>query len=444
MAIRHAAAVASASIEKMLGTAEHTSEMVHLQRQLIEFQMCLHASELAFLDVLVRMSDDLKLAIIFELFDDDCSGEISVEEFALCLQKMDKSKTFNESLHAAILSRTAFDVNEDGMLDLPEFGLFLTDLVVALECPFNDLAQLMAMRVAFDDHGTSVLDAGIVALVQDASEALSNPQKYNDAVMEVRMLLLFQVLANQDTGLARFEDVVKSLVNATKDMDETPRQALLMCDHRSAERTLDYDQFSELLLNVVMAGNLVFHEVANSMTFALSKQGGTKIELGALFLGDEMLKISSNENKSEQPEGNITDSVEYGRMCRLFDLWDLDHSGTLEFSEFALGMRKFQQAKDMESTVDDTVAALMSFDTDGDQQLDKNEFAQFLVQFAASCNVPISDLLDFMVVSSSLKDNSEAEADYIASIKERTTSQMRQKARAANNHGGLFGTFWAK
>jgi hypothetical protein len=302
----------------------------------------------------------------------------------------------------------------------------------------------MAMRVAFGDHGTSVLDAGIAALIHDASEALSNPQKYNDAAMEVRMLLLFQVLANQDTGLARFEDIVKSLVNATKDMDETPRQALLMCDYRSAERALDYDQFSELLLNVAIAGNLIFDDVANSMTLALSKQGGTKIELGALFLGDTMLKISLGENKSEQAEGNISDYMEYGRMCRLFDLWDLDHSGTLEFSEFALGMRKFQEAKDMDSTVDDTVAAMMSFDSDGDQQLDKEEFARFLVQFAASSNVPVSDLIDFMVVSSSLKNNSEAEANYIASIKERTTSQMRQKARASNNHGRLFGTFWAK
>jgi hypothetical protein len=47
-----------------------------------------------------------------------------------------------------------------------------------------------------------------------------------------------------------------------------------------------------------------------------------------------------------------------------------------------------------------------------------------------------------MVVSSSLKDNSEAEADYIASIKERTTSEMRKRARASNNKGGLFGSFW--
>lgn len=73
MSIRHCAVVAAASIEKMLENTSSTSEMVRLQRQLIEFSMCAQAAELAFLDAMVRMSDDLKLATLFELFDDDSS-----------------------------------------------------------------------------------------------------------------------------------------------------------------------------------------------------------------------------------------------------------------------------------------------------------------------------------------------------------------------------------
>ena len=335
MASRHAAVVAAASIEKMLETTERTSDMVTLQRQLIEFEMCSQASQLAFLDVMVRMNDDLKLATLFELFDDDSSGDVSAEELGLCLQKMDKSKSFRESLDAAILSLLSFDANEDGMMDIHEFGLFLTDLVVSLQCPFSDLAQLMAMRVAFEDHGTSVLDAGIVALLQDCSEALISPQAYNEAVTEVRMLLLFQVLDYDQKQLVRFEDFVKSLVNVAKDMDEIPRQALLMCDSRNADRMLDYDQFSELLLNVVAAGNFAFHEVPNSMTLAICKNTGTKNDLAALFLGDDIFNISMDDNKHEKSQSEIDNALEYGRMSRLFDLWDLDHSGTLEYSEFA-------------------------------------------------------------------------------------------------------------
>lgn len=66
MSVRHGRGrwwcVAAASIEKMLEGTASTSEMVRLQRQLIEFGMCSQAAEVAFLDVMVRMSDDLKQA----------------------------------------------------------------------------------------------------------------------------------------------------------------------------------------------------------------------------------------------------------------------------------------------------------------------------------------------------------------------------------------------
>ncbi len=130
-------------------------------------------------------------------------------------------------------------------------------------------------------------------------------------------------------------------------------------------------------------------------------------------------------------------------MSRLFDLWDLDHSGTLEYQEFALGMRKFQEAKDIDTTVEETMAAMVAYDTNNDQKLDRKEFAEFLIHFAEASDVALSELIDFMVVTSSLRDNSEAEAKYISSIRDRTTNEMRQRAKAAGKHapgiGGFFG-----
>jgi hypothetical protein len=205
---------------------------------------------------------------------------------------------------------------------------------------------------------------------------------------------------------------------------------------------LDYDQFSELLLNVVAAGSFVFHEVANSMTLAICKSTGTKNDLAALFLGDDIYNLSMDDNKHEKSQSEIDEALEYGRMGRLFDLWDLDHSGTLEYAEFALGMRKFQEAKDIDTTVEETMAAMVSFDTNHDQRLDRKEFAEFLVHFAEVSDVSLSELIDFMVVTSSLRDNSEAEAKYIASIKDRTTNEMKQRARAAGKHAPSIGNFF--
>lgn len=320
--------------------------------------------------------------------------------------------------------------------------MFLTDLVQKIGCPFSDLAQLIAMRVAFEDHGVSVLDAGIDALVQDCSEALASPQAYNAAITEVRMLLLFQVLDHDQKQEVRFEDFVKSLVNVAKEMDEIPRQALLMCDGHNADRMLDYDAFSELLLNVVAAGGFVFHEVANSMTLAICQGNTTKNEIAALFLGDDIVNLALDDNKHEKSDSEIEHALEYKRMSRLFDLWDLDHSGTLEFSELTLGMRKFQEAKDVDTTLDEMMAAMIAFDRNNDQKLDRKEFAEFLCSFAEASDVSLSELLDFMVVTSSLRDNSEAEEKYIASIKDRTSNEMKQRAKAAGKHAPTLGNFF--
>ena len=59
MAIRHTSAVAAASIEtKLAGTTTSTSETVCLNRQLTEFQKCSLESELAFLVVLNKMTNE--------------------------------------------------------------------------------------------------------------------------------------------------------------------------------------------------------------------------------------------------------------------------------------------------------------------------------------------------------------------------------------------------
>jgi len=178
------------------------------------------------------------------------------------------------------------------------------------------------------------------------------------------------------------------------------------------------------------------------MTLAICKNTGTRNDLAALFLGDDIYNLSLDDNKHEKTESEIEDALEYGRMSRLFDLFDLDHSGTLEYSEFALGMRKFQEAKDIDTTVEETMAAMVAYDTNNDQKLDRKEFAEFLVHFAEASDVSISELIDFMVVTSSLRDNSEAEEKYIASIKDRTINEIRQRARAAGKQGPTIGNFF--
>jgi Ca2+-binding EF-hand superfamily protein len=114
MAIRHATAVAAASLEKILAATSSTIETVKWTRQLTELQKCSLQSELAFLDILSKMSNEQRLQTLFTLFDMDGGGLISSGELARCLKKMDTGKTFSETLDAAEMSLYAFDHDGDG------------------------------------------------------------------------------------------------------------------------------------------------------------------------------------------------------------------------------------------------------------------------------------------------------------------------------------------
>jgi len=85
------------------------------------------------------------------------------------------------------------------------------------------------------------------------------------------MMLLFQMMYWKEAGAVAFEDVVKSMFHVSKHMEDIARKALLMCDDNN--RQPDCPQLSSLGLNVVTAGSLDFHDVANSMADTLSLQG---------------------------------------------------------------------------------------------------------------------------------------------------------------------------
>ena len=70
----------------------------------------------------------------------------------------------------------------------------------------------------------------------------------------------------------------------------------------------------------------------------------------------------------------------------------------------------------MDKTVEESIKVMTEFDVDGNQKLDRNEFALFVAKFSSMLGSDVHDMIDFMIVTTALKDNSESEEKYIKSI----------------------------
>lgn len=66
--------------------------------------------------------------------------------------------------------------------------------------------------------------------------------------------------------------------------------------------------------------------------------------------------------------------------------------------------------------MEESIKVMNDFDTDGDQTLDRNEFACFVTRFAYQLEADFHEMVDFMIVTSAMKENSETERRYIKSI----------------------------
>lgn len=425
LAIRRAAIVASASLQSKINQyTNFDEECVRLVTQKIELDSCLLESQLIFLDKLNEMNRQEKVDSIFDLFDKDASGFVDVQELAEGLRKLNKLRALNEMIALADQTISEFDNRvDDGMLDKEEFGSFLDTLSFTIRCDFDDLAYLMVMRIAFTENGTSILENAIGNLVASKKCQVTSIETFNDALNEARMNIVFHMLDLERTGYLNFGFVVKHVFRFSQGMEGLKRHVLLAIDPNH-HRTMNYEQFSELMLNLIASfPNYVdFHDIANSMTLSLARADVTDEDMKELFITNIVFEDANTSDSVQQAISH--DFLENGRLHRLFDLIDLDHNGVIDTGELTTALRKFHQTSmDLMITIDEAIASIDRFDRNHDGSLNKHEFASMLMFFAGAAEVSVHELIDFMVVQVALKDEDLKDQAYIHSLFSLKTSR---------------------
>ena len=307
----------------------------------------------------------------------------------------------------------------DGQMTTTEFQKFLNVLLPASDCTLDEFVDLMIINALFND------------------------ECYANEPVDERMIMLFLLFDTEGANEVDFKRVAVSLSEMTGDMDENTKTAwsTLLMYAEEHERHLTYPEFARLLMNVAAAANMEFDHIADALTVATTRRKEKGTELSSIFQEDHLSRAvnSSNQGDTAENGGDGLSDLQHGRLNRLFDLWDLDHNQRLDVSELVLGLRKFQDAKNLATTVEESISTMLAFDANKDGELDREEFALFLSRFAKAAHTELDELIDFMVVQSALKDNDEAEKAYVKTLGEKAQAQLMKRGGGSGSGKKWFG-----
>jgi len=396
---------AANSRKKKAQRSETVSQFVKQTKKNLELQMAALQAQLDMVNELEKMSIEEKSDLLFSLMDKDGGGTIDAKELAEAFRKQNEGLSFGGSIEKSIEMIAIYDEDGDAELDREEFEQFLNRMVSDLNTTFSEFCEFLVYQILFTDDSADGEDVDINELNQEVKER----GELLDSLGDPRMKDLFVLFDREGNNYVSFKEVACGLYHLTNNMEESAKATtnlLLMLDKDDA-RKLDYPKFAKLILAIAATSNASFDEVADDLTLALTS-GDTVMDnhaLKILTIADEAYAQAREKEKSLKRSIKSLDPFSYQRVLKLFDLWDADNSGTLDFDELFDGLRRYQAASNNGHTkeeVEKGVEMLMEGDIDGDQQLDREEFAVSIMKYADTVGTDLHELIDFICVITGL------------------------------------------
>ena len=411
---------AASSRKKKTKKADSVSSFVKQTRMELKTEMAALQSQLDLINELAAMTDQEKLDLLFTLVDRDGDGTVDAKELAGCMRKRNNELSFGDSLERAINMVAVFDQDGDAKLDTEEFKDFVGVMTKELGTDFHEFSEFLVLQLVFSSSGNTLEEEIVGELATaDINAAVKQREQLFDMLVDPRMIELFKLFDKDGSRVLTFKAVAIGLYQITSNMDEsvkTSMSLLLMLDKEDT-RTLNYEQFGRLIMGIVAAAHTTFDEIADELTVAmLASDTISDADLANLIVADAIYDTAKEIEGEAKADEQIMDALSYGRLQKLFDLWDADGNGDITFQELTSGLHKFQQAIDGPDNAEDQAKAMLGFDEDGDAALGRREFAKAMVYYSKVVGVALHDLIDFMCVTALGDDNVQYREAYKQSV----------------------------
>jgi len=292
-------------------------------------------------------------------------------------------------------------------------------------------------------------------------QGLHDAKKISKSILnDPKMMELFVLFDKDKKSSVDFKDVAIGLYQLTNDMQDAQRQAaalLLMMDEDD-QRTLIYERFAKLIMAMTAISGIGFETMYDQLKEALEQNKPVPEEfLAEIRVTQQDLNLTRDNIHKKENAKKPLDALSYIRTSKLFEQWDTDNSGTIDFQELLVGLRKYQRAvmrnsfnatnsnvatnASMMADVEKNALLVMGHDNDSNQELDKEEFAVAMVDYAEIINVDLHELIDFMcAVASQQESQADKVSEYETMYSDVTPSSYRSwtmKKQQVSSHGGL-------
>ena len=178
--------------------------------------------------------------------------------------------------------------------------------------------------------------------------------------------IYFLFIYRDGDGSIEFAEIALGLHKLTNDMESSAVAAVgcLLTFDEDESRALDYVQFAKLIMNIAAASDKKFVDVADELTIAMcDPQVISGEELKELVVADAMFNAALDEAEAQREALEAIGALQYTKLHKLFDLWDTNHDDFISVSELVIGMNKFQEAMDIEESVQEAALVMLSVDS---------------------------------------------------------------------------------
>mmetsp|Transcript_12162 Transcript_12162/g.32725 ORF Transcript_12162/g.32725 Transcript_12162/m.32725 type:complete len:473 (-) Transcript_12162:180-1598(-) len=421
-------------------TGQHAAVVAALKAELTSSMKQIKA-KLEMLERMQAKTREQKLDMLFSLWDRDASGALVFSEIAAGIRNMvaaldpesefsvDSDELLELAADGAALGLTKFgserkltvpdgeEPSDAGRLAISreKFAEFIDAVCSRVGTDFEIVAELLVLQYVGWSKEQAVDDAVefvALRLVEDSAEnEIRVERRFQKSLESEELLRLFKHFDRSQDMQVDFKELAMGL-DSLRGMAEAPFEesvasalgALLIFDE-DCTRTLNYVQFARFMLTFAAAAGCSIEELTPMLLDIATENASSEsdaLHKAKSMAMDEIMRDIAEADREALTANDV-------RADALFQLFDRDGSGDVDFKELALGLKLFNPSEGLESAAVVASAMLLAHDKDENQKLDRAEFGRFLVEFCETLGADFDELADYLVVAA-LVGRSEAES----------------------------------